>query len=79
MNTEERLEQDRKTLEKMKYYSTMVNEALGQPENRVGIKYCSNVVCPRCLSNLKRKAGIVKGEQRWQCLVCWKVYFEESI
>lgn len=76
----DKLEQSREIRRKMESYSSMVNEALGQPENRVGIKCSSDLsqACPRCQSGLRRKAGIVKGRQRWQCLVCWKHYFEDD-
>ena len=75
MNTVEESEEVRKRMES---YSAMVNNALGQSQNRVGIKYSiESGVCPRCGSGLKCKSGIVKGRQRWRCLVCWKHYFED--
>jgi hypothetical protein len=85
MNTREEPEEIRK---RMKYLSERVNNALDHyySHNRsVGILYEDSIPerCPRCGSGLKRKDGSIKGKQgqrlqRYQCLICYRNYFERE-
>jgi hypothetical protein len=80
MNNVEQSEEFRKRIQAI---SERINSDLNHscPQyHSVGIKYESNpdLSCPRCGNGLKRKAGFVKGKQRYQCLVCWRVYLEKE-
>jgi transposase-like protein len=77
------VEQSERLRKKMESISERINNELDHscPQyHSVGIKYENNPEdrCPRCGSGLKRKHGFVKGKRKWQCLICWRVYFEKD-
>jgi hypothetical protein len=67
---------------RMQRYSEQINCGLDSQSHcsLAGLRYehDPDQCCPRCGSGLKRKFGIVKGRQKFQCISCWRIYFERE-